>query len=167
MSGSRASRWSTRKVDCLTGSCAPRDLDSEPQRQEHSQQEHHRPAGTLEAWLYGEHIANLAPAGELADLTWTDATVERWGLGSRIVSNLFPTGRGGVHPHPRAVTVFLQGLLAEGNLREHLAFETSPSPDDVFGMVSAYGRDTAGTPPGRWSSSPPGRVPRIASGLWS
>ena len=156
MSGSRASRWSTRKVDCLTGSCAPRDLDSEPQRQEHSQQEHHRPAGTLEAWLYGEHIANLAPAGELTDLTWTDATVERSGLGSRIVSNLFPTGRGGVHPHPRAVTVFLQGLLAEGNLREHLAFEASPSPDDVFGMVS-----------GRWPSSPPGRVPRIASGLWS
>jgi serine/threonine-protein kinase HipA len=100
--------------------------------------------GALEAWLYGVHIADLAPVGELVDLTWTDAIAERWGLGSRIVSNLLPTGRGGVHPHPRAVTVFLQGLLAEGNLREHLAFEASLSPDDVFGMVSAYGRDTAG-----------------------
>jgi hypothetical protein len=45
---------------------------------------------------------------------------------------------------PRAVTAFLQGLLAEGNLREHLAFEASLWPDDVFGMPSAYGRDTAG-----------------------
>jgi serine/threonine-protein kinase HipA len=98
----------------------------------------------LEAWLYGVHIADLAPVGELVDLTWTDATAERWGLGSRVVSNLLPTARGGAHPHPRAVTVFLQGLLAEGNLREHLAFEASLSPDDVFGMVSAYGRDTAG-----------------------
>jgi serine/threonine-protein kinase HipA len=100
--------------------------------------------GPLEAWLYGVHIADLAPVGDLVDLTWTDATTERWGLGSRVVSNLLPTARGGTHPHPRAVTVFLQGLLAEGNLREHLAFEASLSPDDVFGMVSAYGRDTAG-----------------------
>jgi hypothetical protein len=53
-------------------------------------------------------------------------------------------GRSGARPHPRAVTAFLQGLLAEGNLRENLAFEASITPDDVFGMVSAYGRDTAG-----------------------
>lgn len=100
--------------------------------------------GTLAAWLYGVHIADLTPVGDLVDLTWTNDAAERWGLGSRIVSNLLPTGRAGVHPHPRAVTAFLQGLLAEGTLREHLAFEASLSPDDVFGMVSAYGRDTAG-----------------------
>lgn len=100
--------------------------------------------GPLAAWLYGIHIADLAPAGNLVDLTWTGNAAERWGLGSRVVSNLLPTGRAGLHPHPRAVTAFLQGLLAEGNLREHLAFEASLTPDDVFGMVSAYGRDTAG-----------------------
>lgn len=101
-------------------------------------------ADQLAAWLYGVHIADLVPAGDLVDLTWTQETEHRWGLGSRVVSNLLPTGRGGTQPHPRAVTVFLQGLLAEGNLREHLAFEASLAPDDVFGMVSAYGRDTAG-----------------------
>lgn len=100
--------------------------------------------GPLAAWLYGIHIADLAPAGDLVDLMWTGDAAERWGLGSRVVSNLLPTGRVGTRPHPRAVTAFLQGLLAEGNLREHLAFEASLTPDDVFGMVSAYGRDTAG-----------------------
>jgi serine/threonine-protein kinase HipA len=95
-------------------------------------------------WLYGIHIADLAPVGDLVDLTWTGEAAERWGLGSRVVSNLLPTGRAGTRPHPRAVTVFLQGLLAEGNLREHLAFEASLTADDVFGMVSEYGRDTAG-----------------------
>jgi serine/threonine-protein kinase HipA len=98
----------------------------------------------IAAWLYGTHIADLAPVRDLVDLTWTSDAADRWGLGSRVVSNLLPTARGGAHPHPRAVTVFLQGLLAEGNLREHLAFEASLLPDDVFGMVSAYGRDTAG-----------------------
>lgn len=98
----------------------------------------------LAAWLYGIHIADLAPAGDLVELTWTADAAQRWGLGSRVVSNLLPTGRAGTGPHPRAVTAFLQGLLAEGNLREHLAFEASLSPDDVFGLVSTYGRDTAG-----------------------
>jgi hypothetical protein len=32
------------------------------------------PQGPLEAWLYGVHIADLAPVGELVDLIWTDAT---------------------------------------------------------------------------------------------
>ena len=106
----------------------------------------------LEAWLYGTHVADLSPTGDQVDLTWTADAADRWGLGSRIVSNLLPIGRGGARPHPRAVTAFLQGLLAEGTLRENLAFEASITPDDVFGMVSAYGRDTAGAlvllPPG-------------------
>jgi serine/threonine-protein kinase HipA len=116
------------------------------------------PSGSKEplaAWLYGTHVANLAPAGASGDqvnLTWTADAADRWGLGSRVVSNLLPIGRGGARPHSRAVTAYLQGLLAEGNLREHLAFEASITPDDVFGMVSAYGRDTAGAlvflPPG-------------------
>jgi serine/threonine-protein kinase HipA len=112
-------------------------------------------AEPLETWLYGTHVANLTPAGdtgEQVNLTWTVDAADRWGLGSRIVSNLLPIGRGGARPHARAVTAYLQGLLAEGNLREHLAFEASITPDDVFGMVSAYGRDTAGAlvflPPG-------------------
>jgi serine/threonine-protein kinase HipA len=105
------------------------------------------PSGSQEplaTWLYGTHIANLTPSGDQVNLMWTAEAADRWGLGSRLVSNLLPIGRGGACPHPGAATAFLQGLLAEGTLREHLAIEASITPDDVFGMVSAYGRDTAG-----------------------
>jgi hypothetical protein len=54
----------------------------------------------LEAWLYGTHVADLSPTGDQVDLTWTTDAADRWGLGSRIVSNLLPIGRGGARPHP-------------------------------------------------------------------
>lgn len=60
------------------------------------------------------------------------------------MSELLPVQRAGEQPHDRRVRAFLAGLLAEGNLREHLAFEAGVTSDDVFGLIAAYGRDTAG-----------------------
>jgi serine/threonine-protein kinase HipA len=60
------------------------------------------------------------------------------------MSELLPIQRAGECPHDRRVTVFLSGLLAEGNLREHQAFDAGVTSDDVFGLIAACGRDTAG-----------------------
>jgi serine/threonine-protein kinase HipA len=98
----------------------------------------------LAIWLYGTLLARLEPAGDLVRMTWTKDPAERWGLEARVMSELLPVQEAGERPHDRRVTTFLSGLLAEGNLREHQAFEAGTTSDDIFGMVSAYGRDTAG-----------------------
>lgn len=104
-----------------------------------------RPArAPLAVWLYGTQIAQLEAVADRARLTWTVHATERWGLGARVMSELLPMQRAGERPHDRRVMAFLAGLLAEGHLREHLAFEAGVASDDVFGMVAAYGRDTAG-----------------------
>ena len=98
----------------------------------------------LAVWLYGTKIAQLEAVDTGARLTWTAQAAERWGLGARVMSELLPVQRAGQCPHDRRVTLFLSGLLAEGNLREHQAFDAGVTSDDVFGLIAAYGRDTAG-----------------------
>ncbi len=95
-------------------------------------------------WLYGTHVADLGAHDERMQLTWTSEASERWGFGARVMSELLPVQRVGEQAQHRRVAVFLNGLLAEGNVREHLAFEAGIPADDVFGMIAAYGRDTAG-----------------------
>ena len=82
----------------------------------------------LAVWLYGTKIGQLDATDNGARLTWTAAAAERWGLGARVMSELLPIQRAGDRPHDRRVTVFLSGLLAEGNLREHQAFEAGVRP---------------------------------------
>ena len=90
------------------------------------------------------------------------------------MSELLPIQRAGEPPHDRPVTVILSGLLAEGNLREHQAFDAAVPSDDVFGLIAAYGRDTAGalvfmpgdTSPDRvnsWASLPFPAYARLSS----
>jgi hypothetical protein len=54
-----------------------------------------------------------------------------------VVSELLPVQAAGQRPHDRRDRVFLAGLLAEGALREHLAFEAGVTSDDIFGMVAS------------------------------
>lgn len=98
----------------------------------------------LAVWLYGTPVAHLEAVDDRARLTWTAQAAERWGLGARVMSELLPVQRAGESPHDRRVMAFLAGLLAEGSLREHLAIEAGVTSDDIFGLVAAYGRDTAG-----------------------
>lgn len=98
----------------------------------------------LAAWLYGTRVAELEPHGARVRMTWTSQPARRWGLRARAVSELLPVQAAGQRPHDGRVSVFLAGLLAEGTLREHLAFEAGVTSDDIFGMVASYGRDTAG-----------------------
>jgi serine/threonine-protein kinase HipA len=98
----------------------------------------------LDAWLYGTRIATISDDDGNVNLRWTPDAHGRWGEGSRVMSELLPITRPSERPHHRRVEVFLENLLPEGNAREHLAFDAGLVADDIFGMIAAYGRDTAG-----------------------
>jgi serine/threonine-protein kinase HipA len=78
------------------------------------------------------------------ELTWTQDSYDRWGSGSRVVSHLLPLSVPSRKPHHTRVKVFLDGLLPEGHARTNYAIEAGLRPEDTFGLVARYGRDTAG-----------------------
>jgi serine/threonine-protein kinase HipA len=97
---------------------------------------------TLDMWLYGTLVARLrgAAIGRIG-VDWTSQAEERWGYGSRVVSNLLPIG---VDIHPVKANAFLSGYLPEGQSRIHHAVEAGVEVEDIFGLVATYGRDLAG-----------------------
>jgi serine/threonine-protein kinase HipA len=60
------------------------------------------------------------------------------------MSHLLPISRPAEQPHHRRVRAFLSGLLPEGHIRERYANAAGIPSDDIFGMIRAYGKDTAG-----------------------
>lgn len=97
----------------------------------------------LAVWLYGTKVATLAE-GRGIELAWTDDAYDRWGGGSRVVSQLLPISTPRQGPSSRAVNAFLDGLLPEGNALLNYALDAGLAPDDTYGLISRYGRDTAG-----------------------
>jgi serine/threonine-protein kinase HipA len=98
----------------------------------------------LDVWLYGTQVATIADHGREIRLQWSQDAYERWGQGGRVVSHLLPIDRPSKQPHHLRVRTFLGGLLPEGNTRERYAQAAGVTSDDVFGMISAYGKETAG-----------------------
>jgi serine/threonine-protein kinase HipA len=98
----------------------------------------------LDVWLYGTRAATISDQGQEIRLHWSQDAYERWGQGGRVVSHLLPIDRPSVQPHYRRVHAFLAGLLPEGNIRERYAQAAGVASDDVFGMIRAYGKETAG-----------------------
>jgi serine/threonine-protein kinase HipA len=100
---------------------------------------------TLTVWLYGTQVAHLSEThdGDLA-LTWTRDAYDRWGDRSRVLSQLLPISLPSSSPHSQRVTTFIDGLLPEGNARVNYAIDVGLTSEDTFGMISRYGRDTAG-----------------------
>jgi serine/threonine-protein kinase HipA len=94
-------------------------------------------------WLYGTRVAELSGHGSL-NWRWTRDAYERWGSNSRVLSDLLPITRPGSSPHPRRISVFIDNLLPEGNARVNYAIDVGVAPDDTFGLIAHYGRDTAG-----------------------
>lgn len=102
----------------------------------------------LDAWLYGSRVARFsardtgrgAPRVELA---WDSDAVERWGYGSRVLSHLLPMDPDAA-PAPARVTAWLDGLMPEGRVRDHMAMDAGVDPDDPVGFFGAYGGDTVG-----------------------
>ncbi|WP_183099830.1 type II toxin-antitoxin system HipA family toxin [Nocardioides pelophilus] len=99
----------------------------------------------LSVWLYGTHIASLSrgPRGrtDRIVLSWTPEAEARWGIGSRVLSNILPIGE---DVHPIKARVFFDGYLPEGQSRTHHAVEAGVEPTDTFGLIATYGRDLAG-----------------------
>lgn len=98
----------------------------------------------LAVWLYGTQIATLREDNDKLALRWTNQAYERWGGGARVMSNLLPLSVPTKAPHPLRVKVFVDGLLPEGHARTNYAIEAGVRPEDTFGLVARYGRDTAG-----------------------
>ena len=98
----------------------------------------------LAVWLYGTQVATITDHGREIRLQWSQDAYERWGQGGRAVSHLLPIDRPSQQPHHRRVQAFLAGLLPEGNARERHAQAAGITSDDIFGMIGAYGKETAG-----------------------
>ena len=98
----------------------------------------------LDVWLYGTQVATITDHSREIRLQWSQDAYERWGQGGRVVSHLLPIDRPTQQPHHLRVRTFLAGLLPEGNARERQAHAAGVTSDDIFGMIRAYGKETAG-----------------------
>lgn len=100
-------------------------------------------ADSLDAWLYGTHVARIdAGRDRRPQLTFSAEALTRWGLNSSVVSGLLPLRTGS--PQPARVTAWLRGLMPEGRSRLELAQRAGVDPDDVLSFLGVYGQDTAG-----------------------
>ncbi|MEG3615091.1 type II toxin-antitoxin system HipA family toxin [Isoptericola haloaureus] len=105
-------------------------------------------APELDAWLYGTRIARFSArdtgrGAPRVELEWDPGAVDRWGYGSRVLSHLLPMDPDGA-PAPARVTAWLDGLMPEGRVRDHMAMDAGVDPDDPVGFFGAYGGDTVG-----------------------
>ncbi|PRZ04440.1 serine/threonine-protein kinase HipA [Isoptericola sp. CG 20/1183] len=117
----------------------------------------------LDAWLYGSRVARFTArdAGRAAprvDLTWDRDALARWGYGSRVLSHLLPMDPDHAPP-PARVTAWLDGLMPEGRVRDHMAMDAGVDPEDTVGFFGAYGGDTVGA----LQFVPVGAAPRAAA----
>lgn len=106
------------------------------------------PATELDAWLYGSRVARFTARDVGRDtprveLAWDPAAVDRWGYGSRVLSHLLPMDPDAA-PAPARVLAWLDGLLPEGRVRDHMAMDAAVDPEDPVGFLTAYGGDTVG-----------------------
>ena len=99
----------------------------------------------LEVHLYETHVGDLVgDSWRDFDFVATAAAVDRFGVGSTVLSESVP-----LVPHqPRGKAarrrVFFDELLPEGAARQRLADRARVTPTDTLGLLAAYGRDVAG-----------------------
>ena len=101
-------------------------------------------ADRLVAWLYGTPVAVLAPAPEFRiRLEWRTEGIERWGLGSPVLSVGLPIGAP-TGPRDMRGLDFFENMLPEGPARARMAALAGVRQVDTYGMLAAFGRDCAG-----------------------
>lgn len=99
-------------------------------------------AEELAVWLYGDHVASIERHRREPRLTYTDAALERYPLGTPLLTLALPVA---TRTYPQAVVrSFLDGLLPEGEARRAIARDVGESPNDTYGLIRALGRDCAG-----------------------
>jgi serine/threonine-protein kinase HipA len=100
---------------------------------------------SLEVHLYETHVGDLVgDSWRDFDFVATNTAIERFGVGSTVLSESVP-----LVPHqPRGKAarrrVFFDELLPEGAARQRLADRVRVTPTDTLGLLAAYGRDVAG-----------------------
>jgi serine/threonine-protein kinase HipA len=101
-------------------------------------------AEQLVAWLYGTPIAELTagPRNRIR-LEWRAEGIDRWGLGSPVLSVGLPIGAA-TGPRDSAGLDFFENLLPEGPALARMAALAEVSQLDTFGILRAFGRDCAG-----------------------
>jgi serine/threonine-protein kinase HipA len=101
-------------------------------------------ADRLVAWLYDTPVAVLIPGPEFRiRLEWRPEGIERWGLGSPVMSAGLPIGASGGPRDMRGLD-FFDNLLPEGPVLAQMATLAGVRPVDTYGILNAFGRDVAG-----------------------
>ena len=135
-------------------------------------------ADRLVAWLYDTPVAVLMRGPEFRiRLEWRPEGIERWGLGSPVLSVGLPIGAP-AGPRDMRGLDFFENMLSEGPALERMAALAGVRPVDTFGILTAFGRDCAGAvmvlpdgdrPGGNegsgYSSMTPGDLERVISAL--
>jgi serine/threonine-protein kinase HipA len=101
-------------------------------------------------WLHGVRVARLSePRPFRLRLDFTDDALDVFGEGSRVLSLALPIStrpvtdskaRSSGYP----VSAFIEGLLPEGNLRQHIASQAGLPVTDTMGLVERLGAECAG-----------------------
>jgi serine/threonine-protein kinase HipA len=101
-------------------------------------------ADRLVAWLYNTPVAVLIRGPEFRiRLEWRPEGIERWGLGSPVLSVGLPIGAP-VGPRDMRGLDFFENMLPEGPALERMAALAGVRPVDTYGILAAFGRDCAG-----------------------
>jgi serine/threonine-protein kinase HipA len=101
-------------------------------------------ADRLVAWLYDTPVAVLRPGPEFRiHLEWRPEGIERWGLGSPVLSVGLPIGSP-TGPRDTRGLDFFENMLPEGPILARIAALAGTRPADTYGILQAFGRDCAG-----------------------
>lgn len=99
-------------------------------------------AEALAIWLYGLRVAIVTRERARLRLSYTDAALRRYSLGTPLLSLRLPlTSERYTHG---VVRPFLDGLLPEADARRAIAADFNLLASDTFGLIRALGRDCAG-----------------------
>jgi serine/threonine-protein kinase HipA len=107
------------------------------------------PTRHLNVWLHGIHIARLSePSRFRLRMDFTAEALDVFGEGSRVLSLSLPISSkpviDGKGSNRRVVAAFIEGLLPEGNLRQHIAAEARVPVTDMMGLLQQVGAECAG-----------------------
>lgn len=118
-------------------------------------------ADELGVWLYGDLVATIERVRGRPRLTYTEAALNRYPLGTPLLSLSLPIdtrqfAQGRVRP-------FLDGLLPEGDSRTAIARAFRVDRSDTYGLIAAIGRDCAGAIVVQPIDDPPPAHPNAAT----
>lgn len=104
----------------------------------------HEVTERLTVWLYDTPVMTLSATDTFRlSAQWEPSGIERWGLGSRMLSVSLPLGSP-LSSRDNRVLDFFSNLLPDGPSLIAMAQLAGVSPLDIFGLLSVFGSDCAG-----------------------